>query len=386
MIKKSTLALLLIFNFIFAYENLNEEIPEKIEFFYVDPNPTLAEEIIQEITHQDKLREYFFFFAALAKQHPHQIISWLSKANVDIKKNPSILKALQLGGLNGDALQLAQKANLPAKEFMPLANKTFPLLNAHIDIPGYVTCMCTHFSVSGDIRYIKKLIDLFEIKYPDVNLLTELQEEAKTRLFSLMFRHDKAYRLCLEEMHNKTGNAKAVLINLHEELQRLLAKNPFSESNGLFAGQLLITDDIDFEKAWENLPLESGSSTRFLTSISYPQENKKISIYLLMTGFDLSAGLDADLTYDLEIIGPDGTQMANLHKMEALKRKLPSRFFIQRSTQPITIELKVVDDEEAQENTVLAGSYKIKAVLRDNISSKTLNLSYNLEILPEIHQ
>ncbi|HNA62688.1 MAG TPA: hypothetical protein PKW79_06395, partial [Rhabdochlamydiaceae bacterium] len=82
-----------------------------IEFFYINPDSPTAQQTIREIARLGALDDFFYVFVALAKEYPKEIIGWFSASQVAIEKHPKIIHALHWGGLNGEAIRFAQKAN-----------------------------------------------------------------------------------------------------------------------------------------------------------------------------------------------------------------------------------------------------------------------------------
>jgi len=382
MIRKFISLFLAVTSVCFAREGFDKQrIAEKTEFFYLNQELDDAGAIVKDLSYVNELDDFFFFFIALARVYPQQIMKWLMEAQFNFEKHPNVIQALRFGGLNGEAISLAQKAGWPAKQLMSLSIVAPLPLQLPIDMPGYISCMSAHFGVTGDPRYGKKIIDIFEAKHKDQNFLVPLQAEAKNTLRQLLYWHDGIYRLCLEEAEARTGKAKAILKELIEERHTVHKESSFSEQNGLLTAQIFITDDLGFEEEWNSLPMEGGPVCKQLSSIPYPKENKLILIYIMLNGFELTKDLGVHLTYDMEIIDPKGNQMNEFKNLSALKRKLPNRFLLQKAGQPVVIEFCIIDEDS--EECLLPGNYTVKAVLKDHVSGKILNLHSTFEVLPE---
>lgn len=382
MMKKTLFLVSLFLSTCFASSAADQEaLADHIEYFYVDPSSARGEKVIADMAHLNKLEDWFFFVAALSRQHPRHIMNWMTRSGINFEKHPRMIHALQFGGLNEEAVHLAQKAKWPANKLMSARAIIPSFLKAPISTPGYISCMCAHFFATGDARYIRKVIDVFEAVNPDASLLTQLQTEAREKLPPLVFHHDRIYRLCLEEMQTRTGPAKAVAKELIDEAHKSHNARSFPAQNGMFTAQLLVTDDMNFEQEWDSLPALEAPVCKSVSSIPFPKENKEIKVFLLMDGFELSKDLDADVTYDVEITDPNGELMGKCDNLLGLKRKLPNRFFLQKADQPVGFKFSMEDKEG--DKGIPSGVYTVKATVKDRISGKDLKLCSTLEVLPE---
>ena len=356
---------------------------EKIEFFYLDSNPITAQQIIKDSLDLKCIDNFFYFFVALAKEHPKEVIKWLADAQVKFEQHPALIEALHLGGLEGEAVQLALKAHWHAQKIMPLGNKVQPFLNVPVGFPGSIPCMCSHFYVSGDARDGKKIIDILELTQQQVKNpeeLKELKEQVKAVLQVLVFKHDRIYRLCLQEAKTRKGDVQVALNRILQELHEW-HKKPFSKQEGIFKAVIVATDDLNFEKEWENLPAMDGPFCKAISSIPYPRNNTAVKIFILFTGCELDKDLNAHVTYDMEIFDPQGSKIGESHNAPAIQRKLPSRFFFQKADHSAGLVFDASDEKD--EDPYSPGTYIIKATLKDHIGKKDLKLSTTLELLPE---
>lgn len=355
---------------------------EKMEFFYLDPNPTIVKQIIKESLALKCIDNFFYLFVALAKEHPKEVIKWLTEAQVKFEQHPVLIHALSYGGLQAEAAYLALQAHWDAQKIMSLGNEIQPFLNIPMGFPGSISCMCCHFYVSGDARYGKKVIDILELTQHQINdpeELKELKEHAKAVLQMLIFKHDQIYQLCLEEVKIRKGETQAILSRLLEDLHQG-HKKAFPVRNGMLNGMIVTTDESSFEKEWENLPVMEGPLLKQVSSVPYPEKDKIIKILILFNGCELDKDLNGYVTYDMEIFDPRGTKMSDFHDIPALKRKIPSRFFSQKADQPIAL---LFTDEGDDDDDCPSGVYTIKAVLRDHIGKKDLKLTAMFELLPK---
>lgn len=358
---------------------------EKIEFFYLDPNPTAAKEIIQDAKNLRWLEGFPGVFTAFARHYPNEIVNWAQQAEVSFEQHPHLIEALYMGGLQGEAIQLGLKAQLPAQTILSFGSRPRSFLTAPVNFSGSIQYLCCHFFISGDARYGKRIIDVLELTPRQVanpDELKELKNQAKTVLQELIFKHDRIYHLCIEEAKTRTGYSQAVLNQLLDQQHRA-QKEAFSTQNGLLSAVIVITDDTSFEEQWANLPAMEGPIHRSISSIPYPdtpEETKIIRIYLIFNGYELDKDLNAHLTYDMEILDPTGAKIVDFHDLPALKRKVPGRFFLQMADQPMALAFEA-DGSQANENNP-TGTCIINATLQDHLSKKNLKLTTTFEVVP----
>lgn len=357
---------------------------EKVEFFYLDPTPTAAKKIIKGAKDLNCLDSFLGIFTAFARCYPREVVNWSDEVKINFEQHPNLIKALYMGGLEKEAIQLALKSNWPAQKIMPLGNKVQSFLTIPVNFVGSVQYLCSHFYISGDTRYGKRIIDVLELTSEQINNpeeLKELKKDAKALLRELIFKHDKIYRLCLEEVAIRKGYSQAVLNQLLDT-QHQMQKKTFPTQNGMLSGMMIATEDMNFEEQWENLPTMEGPLFKSISSISYPdtpEKNKTIRIFILFNGCELDEDLNAHLTYDMEILDPQGTKVADFHELPALKRKIPSRFLFQKADQSMVLAIKCRDDDN---EGLLPGIFVINTTLKDHIARKDLKLTTKIELLP----
>lgn len=357
---------------------------QKVEFFYLNPTPTIAKEIIKESKDLNCLDGFLGIFTAFARYYPQEIVHWLEEAEISFEQQPHLIEALYMGGLQREAIQLALKAHLPVQKVMSFGSKPQSFLTIPIDFLGSVQYMCSHFYIFGDARYGKRIIDVLELtpkQMANLEELKELKNQAKVVLQELIFKHERIYHLCLEEVKARKGSSQVVLNQLLDE-QHQAQKKTFSAQNGMLSGTILTTDDTSFEEQWEKLPAMEGPLFKLVSSIPYPdtpEKNKTIRILILFNGYELDKDLNAHLTYDMEILDPKGDKIVDFHDLPALKRKVPSRFYSQKADQPMALAIEA-DENDDEINP--SGTFIINAILKDHIAKKDLKLTATFELLP----
>jgi hypothetical protein len=189
---------------------------------------------------------------------------------------------------------------------------------------------------------------------------------AEWSLGSNMMQHELVNRLIRKELSVCTGTVK-------KRLEEIISRNeqgakPFPNKNGDFSAMLLIAD----EKTLSEFAKPSSEGI-YYKEISKAKRGASLAIKIVFGGMELMDDLDADVTYDLKILDPNGNIYAgvDLTAAEALKVRTPTRFgvFDNRSF----IQIHFVQDDKL-------GTYKIIAALHDNVGKKTIPLVKEVEL------
>ena len=209
----------------------------RIGFFYLYHNSQRGCDILKEIADLEEFDDRYYFFVALLKTYPHQALEWMKKLQINPEQHNSLIYALWASGLKSEAIHKAQKATWPTKDLIELANHPKPVLECSPQQSGYLPCMNCHFFVTGDTRYINKMIDILDLapkNVPPSFDLETLKKEAKYHLMQLMYHHELVYRLCLKESLSRSGEASRLLNELIEQFNILAKKGSLPEKNGMF--------------------------------------------------------------------------------------------------------------------------------------------------------
>ena len=107
--------------------------------------------------------------------------------------------------------------------------------------------------------------------------------------------------------------------------------------------------------------------------VSKAKRGDVLAIKIVFAGMDLTEDLNADVTYDLKILRPDGKiyDRTDLKNMEVLKTKLPTRFRVFDNRSFLKLRFEPQDK---------LGKYKIIAALHDNVGKKTIPLTTEIEL------
>ncbi|NGX51270.1 MAG: hypothetical protein K1060chlam2_01135 [Chlamydiae bacterium] len=376
--------LLLVFTFTSCFAGNIKDHPlliDKIEFYYVNPSPKAAKQIIKEASDLSCIDYLSGVITALAKKYPKEIVKWITDSGVKFEEHPVLIHSLHLGGVQNDPIQLALRAHWPVKELLSLADKARPFLDIPANFLGAAQYMSNHFFITGDVRYVNKIIDIMEFTPIELRNSEEtqlLKEEAKFILRDLVFKHHHIYQLLLAEAKTREGEAQDTLKGIIEELHQLHTHS-LSHEEKMFKGIILVTDNSDFDRQWEELPVKRGPFGKSISSIPYPIKEITVRIHLLFTGYELDRDLNAHVTCDVEMFNPQGAKISERHNIPAVLRRLPSRFFVQKIEQPMGLTFEAYD--ENSEDIYLPGTYTIEATLTDHISQKEIKLTQAFELL-----
>lgn len=136
----------------------------------------------------------------------------------------------------------------------------------------------------------------------------------------------------------------------------------------MFSAVLLILDDRamkEFEK-----PSTQGLH---LTAMKTAKRGENVNLVIGFMGIELDNDLQANVTFDFKLIGPDGKQIGDESKdIPALTMKIDNPLMVFHSLS----EVRFIFDE-----TDKNGVYKVVAVIRDNIGKKTIPLEGSIELI-----
>ena len=238
------------------------------------------------------------------------------------------------------------------------------------------------FFITGDDRYIVKIIDLLKKPPTDTEALKKFNQTKQVviaTLKGLVFKHNRIYKRLLKEAKNRTGQTQKILTLIIDELHDLHRKN-LTEGKEIFKGKILVTDDLDFNRKWEELPVVSGPFDQPISSIPYPMEKEAtVEIHILFTGAGLDQSSKTHVTCDVEVFEPNGDKVFGEYKIPALREKVASRFFVQKVD--YLMGFKIEPYEEGTEKIYPTGTSTIRATLNDHINHKEIRLEQTFELL-----
>lgn len=350
-----------------------ESLQQKMDYFYMDPQESIAKEIILELSQLENLDNFCIAFSVLAAKYPDKILKWVDEAKIDFHKHSILLTSLHIAGLQSQAIELAKKEKFPPEEIIPLERSLIEIKNMPYSFYGFSHWMFSEFIVTGDIEYVKNIINVFDLSDKDIeepDKIKDIHKEAKTILKHLIFMHNRIYQFCKEEVKSSQKKSKAILVELLSDLDKGLK------------GTISISDDPNYEKNWYTLPVMAGPKCRDAITFPYPPRNKPIKIFIIFNGFELDKDSCADLTYDYEIFNSKKVKIASAQDLLAIKRKIYSRFFYQLAEEVPTFTC-INNTSNEKKGTFSPGIYVVKVILKDQISKKSLKLESFLQFLPK---
>jgi hypothetical protein len=355
----------------------------RFEFFYLYHSSGRINEILEETAASKNFHSKHPFFMALFAKYQKEALQWFKEAKVIVENHDVLIDAMWAAGMSSDAIHFAQKAGWPSKQIMDLSKNPLPVLRLPIEYNGFLPYMRAYFCVTGETKYISKMIDILDL--PQAPHLDKIKKEAEEELFALMYFHDRVYELCVEEATSRKGPAKMVLKSILDQLLTSFKTKTLPEWNGMLNGEVLITDSPSFEEEWDTLPVDSGPIGKSISQIAYPKGGKEIKIIPLFSGIGLDAQLNAHVTYDLEVYDPEGMSVGNWEEKLGLQRAIPSRFLVQAADDFMILYFPdpATKQSDLPADAIMGalGTYKIVVTIKDHIGKKELKITRTLEVL-----
>ncbi len=298
------------------------------------------------------------FLSVIFDAHQDKVAGWMKDAKFSPKAKEVVASALWLSG-NKPALIGAESPKGTAPKLAAKDVKTVTDLDV----------MWAAFFATGNDLYIKKIIGVLDEK----KSLTGNQEtDATTRnaaawsLSSNAMQHELVNRTLARETNARTGQVKSTLEKIAEDIRTKVT--PFPNKDGSFSATLIPTS-VENVKAFET----PGAENMQITEKTQVKPGDPVALIIVFSGMELDKDLNADVTYDMNVLGPDGKPYDNFAEknLEALKTRLPSRFRVfHNGYYPV---VKFADKDTP-------GKYTVKVSVRDNVSKKVLTWSKEIEL------
>lgn len=304
------------------------------------------------------------FLSVVFADNPEQVKGWVQSVKFTGRTRKIVQHALWLSG-NAKLIKEVFKEE-------PEYTKTPPtgLLLSEPKISTDLDMYWAAFSASGDVAYIRKVIDtLKEFEKPSINRKEglDLRAAAAWSLGANMAQHELAVREVAEEIKTRPDSIKIVLNDVMEKFRRTIT--PFAKQDGDFSAALMVTDTEGLEQY-----KKQASKAGYVPSLSSVQRGKMIIIKIVFTGMTLTDSLMADVKFDLKVLTPEGKVYGDAHQegLPALEGKVPSRYRIYTTSTSLTLEFEPQD---------AAGVYKIQGEIRDNVGQKRVTLEKELTLV-----
>ncbi len=321
-----------------------------LSYYYLNQAPQEVPKIIEKLSEIGQLHAGVTFFGEVFAKHPDEAEQWIKEAPLSSEQKKYLIYSLWIAGKTNDAVALAQEDNWTTEEIFGLLSPAKPLLDYAPETPGYLSLLWGAFYASGNTAYVDQVISLLAL--PDI------KEEVEQSLLSHLPRHELVYRVCQE---------KAIL---PEAAQQCSSIFPLEDSSlEGFRGVILITDEDSLQQTWMDL----FQKREIPTHPSYTATlGKQTIIELGLCNFSLNQELGANLTYDLQLIGPDDELYYAPTDLAAIQGRRATRFFIERAEQNIIINFG---------ESSPPGPYTVLVRATDHLSGQTIELSAEFQLV-----
>jgi hypothetical protein len=304
------------------------------------------------------------FVAVIFLENPSHVESWLKKRSFSGAAKECIERALWLSG-NSHLIK-------PLFHDSPtyVAEKAIPLLKMPLKKTSDLDAMWGAFMASGDVAYVKRIIDVLDEKNSlsgERNRDLVMRKAAEWSLSSNVLQHAPIERLVRKEITVRPDAVKKKLQALIDEINKTI--KPFPNKDGEFSAMLALVKENELREF--DKPADQGVN---LNDVSTAKRGDKIALKVVFSGFELSDHLDADVTYDLKILSPNHKIYDNLDSkgFVALRGKIPTRFGVFDNQSFIMIQFEPKDE---------LGKYQIIGKLYDNVGKKKIKLQRELELI-----
>jgi hypothetical protein len=302
------------------------------------------------------------FLSVVFSDNPAMVSRLAKSADFTGKTKEAVQTALWLSGHAEMIAEIFGEAPAFAK------SKRVSLKKWQIKDAGDLDMMWGAFLASGDVAYVKRVIDVLDKDHEligDDQVVLVTRKSAEWSLQSNMMQHELVYRAIRDEARTRSGPVK-------KKLRTMLASakpaGSLLEKNGGFSAKLLLMDEqglAEFDKPTDELlRLDSKKTAR---------RGDTVAIKIVFTGIELTEDLKADVEYDLKVLDPDGKlyEGSNLTGAKALSGKIPTRFRIFDNRDVVAIRFEPKDKP---------GTYKVIAKLTDKTADKTVSLKAEIEL------
>ncbi|HEX9181177.1 MAG TPA: hypothetical protein VF859_12320, partial [Burkholderiales bacterium] len=241
-----------------------------------------------------------------------------------------------------------------------------------ISDPSHLDMMWAAFMATGDSRYPVRVIDVLDYTVPEGDAAMPgllLRSAARFSLAGNALRHEIVHRAIDTEAARRTGFSREVLAGILAEVPE--GAQSFPARDGEFSAMLFVTDDPDFRRRWAEMPVEEVPG---IEPVSRTGRGRPLEVELVFTGIGLAPDLRAEVVWDLTILGPDGKAYGEFKDMQALQGRRPSRYMVSLAESAVQINFEPPDPE---------GVYVLRAVARDRVGDRRVELTARLELVPE---
>jgi hypothetical protein len=307
---------------------------------------------------------FIAFLTVVFSDNQAQVRAWSSNAKATGQMRQAIQFALWLSG-NGSMIADVFKES---PDFA--SRRPGNMMDARLRHAGDIDMMWGAFSASGNAGYARRVIDALDESIPlsgEAAMDTLTRRAAEWSLVNNMAQHELVDRMLRKEAASRPSGA------VRAKLEEIIARNdrqrkPLPDQDGEFSAMLVITD----EAALAEYDKPSSEGMRF-TLATKARVGDTIAIKLVFAGMQLTDDLNADVTFDIKAIEPDGTVKEVGANLEAFRGKVPTRFKIFDNRAFLKVKFDPGDR---------AGTYKFVAQIRDNVGGRKVDLAREIDLVP----
>jgi hypothetical protein len=344
-------------------------------YYYMERDPARVVAALRELADEDALAPgpqeapLASFFAEVFRAHPEQAAGWIEAAGLGPESRKPLVKALWLAGLEYEAARQARLDQWPKADQEKLRRPPPDRFGFRISDPSHLDMMWAAFMATGDSRYPVRVMDVLEIPVPEGDAGMSALLLRSTARFSLVanaLRHELVHRAIGAEAGRRSGFSREMLAGILAEVPQ--GAQSFPTRDGEFSALLFVTDDPDFRRRWAELPVEEVPG---IEPVSRVRRGRQVEVELVFTGIGLDPDLRAEVLWDLAILRPDGKAYGEFKDMRALQGRRPSRYMVSLAESAVRISFDPPDP---------AGVYVLKAVARDRVGGRRVELDARLEL------
>ena len=347
----------------------SDELDDFLTYYYLEKDTKSVAEWLKRLQdskmldkHESAVEPFAAFLSVIFLENPSQVSRLAKSAAFTGKAKEAVQTALWLSGHAELIGEIFGETPAFAK------SKSVSLKERPIKQAGDLDMMWGAFLASGDVAYVKRVIDVLDKRHElsgDENVDSATRKSAEWSLQSNMIQHELVYRVVRQEAKTRSGAVKKQLRSMVASAKRV---DSLPEKNGGFSAMLVLVD----EQGLAEFSTPSDTALR-LDPKTTARRGDTITIKILFAGIELTEDLKADVQYDVKILNPDGKiyDETDLSDLRGLAGKIPTRFKVFDNQDVVKIHFEPEDKP---------GTYKITAKIRDKIADKTIPLKTEIEL------
>jgi hypothetical protein len=284
-------------------------------------------------------------------KHPESVPSVEGFLSVIFADNPSNVD----GWIHGAAFTGKTKTAVDYAAKPPVAPDAIEIKNA-TDLDR----VWGAYFASGDEKYLKKVEGVLE---KTGKKFAVLHAAAAYSLGVNMTEHESVDRFLHNESAGRTDAVGNDIKQIVAGVDKQREARAFPNRDGEFNALMFITDPT--------VPAKTSGDVIHFKESSHAKAGDNRALVIVFAGMQLSPDYLADVTYDVKITDPAGKTFTEQKGLEAVKRKLPTRFRVFNNKDVVFLKFDAKDTP---------GEYVVNATLNDNIGKKSIPLTYKLTL------